>query len=173
MSDARPDLLPALLATHAAATILMTGLDWFVHAVHYPMFARAAAAGDEHYRAFQGEHLRRTSLIIPPVMLLELATALALVLLPDARTDRPLAWAGLALLGVVWVSTFAGAVPQHARLERGFDPGAHRRLMFFDLVRVLAWTARSAVALLLLMRAVAASGPGPSLGLADGFGMGG
>lgn len=151
------NMLPALLAVHAAATLLMTGLDWFVHTVHYPMFARAAEAGDEHYRAFQSEHLRRTVPIIPPIMLLEVATAAALMLIPEPTFDRRLAWLGAGLLAVVWIATFGGAVPMHSRLERGFDANAHRWLLRFDLVRALAWTARSAVALLMLMQAMSRS----------------
>jgi len=147
------DWAPAILATHAAATLLMTGLDWFVHAVHYPMLAAVAKNGDGAYRDYHREHLRRTALVIPPIMLLELATAAALVLLPSEQIHRPLAWLGLALLAVVWLTTFAGAVPQHTKLGRGFDTVAHRRLMAFDLARVLTWTARSAVALLMLMHA--------------------
>jgi hypothetical protein len=154
MASTNPDILPALLATHAAATILMAGLDWFVHAVHYPMFARAAQAGDDHYRAFQGEHLRRTAPLIPPIMLIELATSVALLLIADPPFDRWLAWVGSGLLAVVWLATFGGAVPMHSRLERGFDATAHRWLLRFDLVRALAWTARSAVVLLMLMQAM-------------------
>jgi hypothetical protein len=152
MDESIATILPALLATHAAATLLMTGLDWFVHAVHYPMFARAAEAGEAHYRDFQREHLRRTAPLIPPIMLLEAATAVALVLLPSERIDRPLAWLGVGLLAVVWIATFFGAVPMHSRLERGFDAPTHRWLLRFDMVRAIAWTARSVVALLLLMR---------------------
>ncbi len=149
--------LPAILALHAAATLLMTGLDWFVHAVHYPMFARAASAGDEHYREFQREHLRRTAPLIPPIMLLELTTVVVLLLVVDPPFDRWLAWVGAGLLALVWVATFGGAVPMHHRLERGFDAGAHRWLLRFDLVRALAWTARSGVALLMLMQAMSRS----------------
>ena len=146
--------LPLILALHAASTLLMTGLDWFVHAVHYPIFARAALAGDEHYRAFQREHLRRTGPLIPPIMLAELGCTIAVLLFADPPFDRWLAWAGAGLLAVVWGATFAGAVPMHHRLEKGFDANAHRWLMRFDLVRAIAWTARSAVALLLLMQAM-------------------
>lgn len=144
-------LVPALLAAHAGATLLMTGLDWFVHAVHYPMFATAAQAGDEHYRAFQREHLRRTAPLIPPIMLIEAATAVTLLIVPGESIHRPLAWLGLALLGIVWIATFAGAVPMHRRLERGFDGTTHRWLLRFDLVRAIAWTGRSVVALLLML----------------------
>ena len=37
--------MPALLLLHAASTLAMTGVIWFVQMVHYPLF-RYAAAGD-------------------------------------------------------------------------------------------------------------------------------
>lgn len=144
--------VPPVLALHAAATLMMTGLVWFVHAVHYPMFAAVAKAGDEHWKAFEQEHLRRTGLLIPPIMLLELAAAVVLLVVPDAEVSRELLWIGSGLLVVVWLTTFLGAVPMHTRLSAGFTPGAHRWLLRFNLIRTLAWTARSVVALLLMMR---------------------
>jgi hypothetical protein len=144
-------LLPPILALHAAATLMMTGLVWFVHAVHYPMFATVARGGDDRWRDYEREHLRRTGLVIPPIMLPEAAAALALPFFLVEDRAVALAWVGVALLAIVWISTFAGAVPMHARLERGFDPAAHRWLMRHNLLRALAWTARSAVALLLLL----------------------
>lgn len=144
-------LVPPILALHAAATLMMTGLVWFVHAVHYPMFMAVARGGDDQWREYEREHLRRTGMVIPPIMLPEAAAALALPFLPIDERAVPLAWFGLVLLAIVWISTFAGAVPMHARLERGFDPPSHRRLMRYNLLRALAWTARSAVALLLLV----------------------
>jgi peroxiredoxin len=121
--DGMTEALPLILALHAAATLMMTGLVWFVHAVHYPMFADAAEAGDEHWTAVPAQHLRRTTPLIPPIMLLEIATAALLLVDPTGSTARAWAWAGAGLLAVVWASTFLGAVPMHAKLERGFAPG--------------------------------------------------
>jgi hypothetical protein len=143
-------MLNAVLTIHAAATLFMTGLVWFVHVVHYPLFATVARAGDDHWKAYEREHLRRARLLIPPIMLLEAASAAALPFLVETKGQNSLAWLGLALLIVVHVSTFAGAVPMHKRLATGFDEPVHRRLMQFNLVRALAWTARSVIAVLLL-----------------------
>lgn len=145
------DWIPLILALHASSTLLMTGLVWFVHAVHYPMFATVARAGDEHWKAYEQEHLRRTTPLIPPIMLVELATAVLLLLIQDASVPRLLVWVASGLLAVVWASTFFGAVPMHTKLSKGFTPNAHRWLMRFNLVRTLAWTARSVIAMLLLM----------------------
>ncbi len=143
-------VLTAVLAIHAAATLMMTGLVWFVHAVHYPMFPAVAREGDAHWKAYEREHVKRTGRLIPPIMLLEGASAVALPFLVTTARQTTLAWIGLALLVVVWVSTFAGAVPMHIRLASGFDASAHQRLMHWNLARALAWTARSAIAILLM-----------------------
>jgi hypothetical protein len=135
------------------ATLYMTGLIWFVQLVHYPMFADAAEAGDEHWKRFERTHLRRTTPLIPPIMLLEIATAALLLVDPTGSVSRAWAWAGAVLLAVVWASTFLGAVPMHAKLQRGFAEGPHRWLLRFNLVRSLAWTGRSFFALLMLMQA--------------------
>ncbi len=149
-------MLNAVLTIHAAATLFMTGLVWFVHVVHYPLFATVARSGDDHWKAYEREHLRRARLLIPPIMLLEAASAAALPFLVETKGQSTLAWLGLALLIVVHVSTFAGAVPMHKRIATGFDERVHRRLMQFNLVRALAWTARSVIALLLLLPAASA-----------------
>ncbi|MEM1060732.1 MAG: hypothetical protein AAGJ97_00240, partial [Planctomycetota bacterium] len=51
-------------------------------------------------------------------------------------------WTGLALVGSIWLSTFLVQVPLHARLERGFDETAHRRLVGSNVWRTAAWTFR-------------------------------
>jgi hypothetical protein len=48
---------------------------------------------------------------------------------------------------VVWLSTFARQVPQHARLSSGFEAAAHQRLVRGNGIRTAAWSFRAAVAL--------------------------
>jgi hypothetical protein len=150
-TDAMSGLTPLILIVHAAATLMMTGLVWFVHVVHYPMFARVAEAGPDAWARYEREHLRRTGLVIPPLMLPELITAAVLPFIIAPGDDRVLAWVGFGLAVLVWLSTFAGAVPMHTRLERGFDAGVLRRLLAFNLVRTVAWSGRSIIALVLLL----------------------
>jgi hypothetical protein len=136
-------LIPLLLA-HAAATLAMTGLAWFVQVVHYPLFARVGAEG---FADYEREHQRRTSWIVVPAMLAEATCAAALLWVApgDARTV-----AGAALLAAIWASTFLVQVPLHARLERGFDLAAQRRLVATSWIRTVAWSARGLLALALL-----------------------
>ena len=138
-ADRCPVEPPALLPlAHAAATLFMTGVIWFVQVVHYPLFGRVGAA---EFAAYEREHARRTGWVVGPAMLIELALALAL-----AARGGVLAWTGLALLAVIWISTAFVQVPLHRRLERGADPAAQRRLVGTNWIRTTAWTARAAVA---------------------------
>jgi len=141
-----PDALrePILLA-HAFATLAMVGLIWFVQVVHYPLFARV---GSESYTAYQTAHMRRTSFVVGPLMLTELAAALLIVL--GDWAPRPIAIAGLVLLAIAWLSTFFLQVPRHAKLERGFDPRAAASLVATNWIRTVAWTARGVLSLTML-----------------------
>ncbi|MEM9883862.1 MAG: hypothetical protein AAF800_13200 [Planctomycetota bacterium] len=151
------DAATAILLVNAAATWFMAGLIWFVQVVHYPLFAGVGGSG---YVDYQASHMRRTTVVVLPAMFVELGTAIALVQLSE--TPWPAAWGVLALVLViaVWAVTFAVSVPAHRRLERGFDPAAHRRLVVTNWARTALWSARAG--LLAAMTAVAIA-PGGSL----------
>jgi len=133
-----------LLACHAAATLLMTGLAWFVALVHYPLMAEV---GEGEFPRYERLHQRRTSWIAAPVMTVEAALAAWLVLFRPAAVPAWQAAAGLCLAGAIWVSTFAVQVPLHARLAQGFDARAHGRLVTSHWWRTVMWTLRSVLAL--------------------------
>jgi hypothetical protein len=120
----------------------MTGVIWFVQVVHYPLFSRVGQPGFSEYAR---EHVRRTGRVVAGPMLAELASAVAVAWV----VGGPLAWLGLALVGVIWTSTWIWQVPAHRRLEAGFDAAAHVRLTRTNRVRAAAWTARSLIALAL------------------------
>ncbi|MEJ5368370.1 MAG: hypothetical protein WHT08_08640 [Bryobacteraceae bacterium] len=135
---------PLLLACHAAATLWMTGLSWFVQIVHYPLMAAVPSAA---FPAYELQHRRRTTWIVAPLMLAEAALAAWLLLDPSPAVPRLWAAAGAALLALIWISTFAVQVPLHERLSSRFDAGLHRRLVRSHWLRTAAWTLRSALAL--------------------------
>jgi len=135
-----------LLGNHAAATLFMVGLVWFVQVVHYPLLARVGRAGFVPYEA---AHMRLTTRVVAPAMLAEAGLAVAILIAGAAPVGVSLG--GLALLLVVWGSTAALQVPCHRRLERGFDADAHRRLVRSNWLRTAAWTARAPLALLPLV----------------------
>lgn len=133
-----------LLLVHAATTLFMVGVIWFVQSVHYPLFE---GVGEDRFSAYECQHARRTGWVVAMPMLAELATAIALAW----RLGGALAWSGLVLLMVIWLSTWLWQVPAHRRLENGFDAATHRRLVRTNWVRTIAWSARGILALALLM----------------------
>lgn len=137
----------AILLVHAAATLYMTGLIWFVQLVHYPLMA---SVGKDNYTTYQRLHEQRTTLAVAPAMLIEFATACYLALqTPDGMAPW-LTWAGLTLVVLIWLSTALLQVPCHKQLGAGFHQTAHRRLVRTNWLRTGMWTARGGVAIAML-----------------------
>jgi len=146
-------LLTTVLIAHAAATWVMVGVIWFVQLVHYPLMDRVRTEPAEAFTNFEKAHQRGTTLIVAPAMLLELATAIGLVVLLPAGNAAMLAWVGLALVGVNWVSTAALQMPCHRKLEKGFDPATHQKLVRSNWLRTAAWSIRGILAAALVLLA--------------------
>ena len=126
----------------AAATWVMVGIAWFTQVVHYPMLRLSAGDGSGDAAV---EHARRTGWIVGPVMLVEAASAIALLVVrPDGVTAWSV-WLAAALLAGVWASTALVQMPHHARLQRGFDPATHRALVRWSTPRTLLWSVRGVV----------------------------
>ncbi len=137
-----------LLIAQALASCWMCGLIWFVQIVHYPMFARIT--GDPS-RAYALEHQRRTTLVVGPPMLVEMAAAVLIVLFTPAHVPGWLAWTGVGLVAGLWVSTAAIQIPLHARLARdGHSEAVIGPLVRTNWARTAMWSARALVSLWML-----------------------
>ena len=143
--------MQAVLLANVFATCFMTGLIWFVQVVHYPLFAAVGAA---EFPGYSRAHQFRTTLVVGPVMLIEALTALLLVLDVPAGTPSALAWSGVALLAIIWISTATLQVPAHARLSAGLDGNVVRRLVASNWIRTVAWSARAIVTIAMLVLAM-------------------
>ena len=141
-----------------ASTWFLVGLIWTIQVVHYPLFA---AVGADRFVAYEASHARLITLVVGPVMLVEAATAgLLVVMRPDAVPGW-IAWTGLVLVGIIWLSTAVLQVPDHERLASGFDAATHAHLVGTNWIRTIAWTLRGvllAVGLWMVLRP-AAVGP--------------
>ena len=140
----------ALLALQVVASGMMCGLIWFVQVVHYPLFD---GVGEEGFTRYAGRHRVRTTVVVAPLMFLELGCAIALLPLFGAPTDPALAYAGFALVALVWGVTFFVSVPLHTKLDRAFDVRTHRALVLTNWVRTALWSGRLAVAMAMLTNA--------------------
>jgi hypothetical protein len=134
-------------AIHLVATAFMAGVIVFVQVVHYPLMA---GVGDTHFASYERRHTVRTGWVVIPPMLVELGSAVWLAAHPPEPAAAPLAYAGLALLLLIWASTALLQAPAHGRLVSGFDRAVHLRLVRTNWIRTVAWLARVPVAALLL-----------------------
>lgn len=153
--DARARSRPALATrswgflAHAASTLALTGLAWFVQIVHYPLYT---LVGTATFPAYEIDHIRLTNFLVGPLMLVEMATALAMVSRRPPTVPRAVAWLGLGLVVLIWSSTAFLQLPRHFVLTRGFDREVYAQLLATNWIRTLAWTARSGLVLSLLRK---------------------
>ena len=139
--------MTTLLLLHAAATLYMTGLIWFVQLVHYPLMAKV---GRDGYVTYQQLHERKTSWAVAPAMFIELGTAIYLVVTTPDEVALWMTWLGLGLVFLLWLSTAFLQVPCHKKLGKGFDETVHRKLVNTNWLRTILWSARGALALVML-----------------------
>jgi len=120
----------------------LMGLIWTIQLVHYPAFRHVAV---EDFHNFHHMHTRGISVIVMPLMLVELAAACWLVWNPATRD--PLQWLLLTLVGLIWLSTFSLQVPCHAHLAQGKDLEKIEKLISTNWLRTLAWTLKAGLLL--------------------------
>ncbi len=145
-------MIRTVFLLHVFATLTMFGAIWIVQLVTYPGFA---LVGRETWSAFEAAHQQRITFVVGPAMVLELATAVWLIV------DRPAVFplwavvAGAVLIGVVWASTAFIQVPLHTALAV-FDADAQARLVSTNWIRTVAWTLRAGLVMWLASRAMPA-----------------
>lgn len=139
-----------LLLLNTAATLLMTGLIWFVQIVHYPLFRQIPR---ERCVSYVRLHGKMTSLVVIPVMLTELVTSILLVLYRPPGLSLLAVSAGLALVLLIWASTFLLQVPCHQRLSRDYDEATINMLVRSNWARTILWSLRSLLVLWMVNQA--------------------
>ena len=142
-----------ILLVCLGSSLFMTGLIWLVQFVHYPLFRQV---GPESFSRYHAEHVQRIGPIVGPMMLTELMTSGALVLLRPSGTPLWLALAGLFAAAITWLSTILLQIPLHHQLSLGFEPVAHQKLVRSNWIRTVFWSIHSLI--LLSMVGLALSG---------------
>jgi hypothetical protein len=137
-----------LLAVHLALAAAYAGFQWTVRALVYPQMALVPA---EAFAAYEHQHQRRVSRVVGPLFAGQAATTLWLLADRPAGTPLLPVLLSAACLVAVLQLTALGAVPQHRRLDRGWDPAVYRRLVHVDTARAVAATAGAAAALWALL----------------------
>ena len=132
-----------VLVVHLVLTAAYAGFQWTVRFLVYPQFAQVPLAA---FAGYERSHQRRVTRVVGPLFAGQGGTTLALLAARPAGTPLAPVLAGAGCLAVVLAVTALFAVPLHRRLDRGWDPAAHRRLLRVDIVRVAAATAGTAAA---------------------------
>jgi hypothetical protein len=145
------------LLANTAAAWFMTGLIWFVQVAHYPQFK---CVGADIFTVYHERHTRLTTWVVGPPMLIEGFSAVALVFYDSQIVPPWIAWTGLMLLAIIWISTAALQVPRHNVLAMGWNDRAARILCKTNWIRTVAWSARAVLMLYAIWRLLA---PVPSL----------
>jgi hypothetical protein len=143
-----------LILVHVAAVWALIGLIWTIQLVHYPLFAAVSPNDAAGFAAYEQRHAARMTLLVAPLMLIELVTTVLLVWLRPSGVHAGLLWLGLAAVAVVWLSTWLLQVPMHARLADGFDAEAHVLLVQTNWIRTVAWTTHGIVALAIVYQSM-------------------
>lgn len=128
-----------LLYLHLISTLIMVGIIWFVQIVHYPLMAHV---GSGLFPMYSKLHQRLTTLVVAGPMLVEVVTAiLLLVWFPSIRSSAVFL-AATILLGVAWFSTIFWQMPIHHSLLAGYDEKRIRHLVSTNWPRTIAWSIR-------------------------------
>ncbi|MEO0453334.1 MAG: hypothetical protein AAFY98_04260 [Verrucomicrobiota bacterium] len=138
---------PFLFIFHFGISCAMVGLIWFVQVVHYPLFR---LVGEKDHPSHHASHMGRTGIVVAPIMLLELFSGLALLIIVvdpysvygNFFQHPKMAFASMICLVLIWLSTFLIQVPCHRALDHGKDTKAIERLIYSNWLRTLLWTAR-------------------------------
>jgi hypothetical protein len=121
----------------------MVGLIWLIQIVHYPLFLKV---GREQFIEYSEDHQRLITYVVLPLMFLELVTAFLLWSWRPIGVSSTSIAAGIALVLVIWGSTFLIQVPQHGKLLAGYDPEVCRKLVNGNWIRTIAWSVRGIIA---------------------------
>ena len=126
----------------------MFGVIWMVQVVHYPLMRFVSAS---QFARFEAAHRTRISWVVGPLMLIEGVCVLAFLFAPPAGLLWWLPWAGAAAEAIAIGTTVFVSAPLHERLNAHFDSATLDRLIATNWIRTVAWTARAALAIAMLV----------------------
>jgi hypothetical protein len=120
---------------HLLSCFAMTGIIWLVQVLIYPFFKIVGRTEFKHFHDF---HMKKISLVVSPLMLLELITAIWLII------NHPEAIYLFNFISVVilWGTTFLINVPAHHKLNYESEE-SKENLMKFNWIRTIIWSLRS------------------------------
>lgn len=136
----------SILISNLVLSAFLTGLIWVIQVVHYPLFLRIHP---EEFRAYEKSHQKRISLIVAPVMLVDIILSLLLVFTKYTQNADAYIITALFLNLAVFASTIFIFSPIHHKLGKHHDKALIRKLVRLNIMRTFMWTARTIILMIL------------------------
>ena len=124
------------LFIHVFVSLVLLGLIWTVQLVHYPSFHFVE---ESHFVSFEAHHTFSISLIVLPLMIVELVSAF-IILFEQNNTLLVLNFTAVIL---IWLATFTLSVPCHKILSKGKSTEAIDRLVKTNWIRTILWSLKT------------------------------
>ena len=125
-----------LFFLNVISAFLLTGVIWTIQIVHYPSFHYIDKLSFTNFHNF---HERRISIIVMPLMLIELTTSTALYINNMSSIVFAL---NFLIVGLIWCSTFFVQVPIHSILSEKKDKNLIEKLVNTNWIRTFLWSIR-------------------------------
>lgn len=132
-----------LIHINLIITAMLVGLIWVIQVVHYPAFK---FVDPQHFTLSSKVHMFRITLIVGPLMIIEILAASLLLL--DNFSD--LAIINLGLLALIWIVTAFFSVPCHLDLHKCKNLEVINKLVLTNWMRTILWSAKLLVAIKLI-----------------------
>lgn len=131
---------------HVLSTLALFGLIWTIQCVHYPTFKYVAP---EKFSDFHAFHTQKITLIVAPLMIIEIITATLLCF----EAPSNFIFINFTSVMLIWILTAFVSVPLHGKLSKGFQLELINKLIITNWPRTVLWTLRTiAWAYILLLK---------------------
>ncbi len=132
----------ALFVIQYFSSLFMTGLIWLVQMTHYPYFFYTS---DKEFVHAQSFHMRSISYVVMPIMVIELISAIYLLIEPEFKLIKLEIIIAFILLILIWITTYFLSVPLHEKLLEGKDISHIDKLVISNWWRTILWTLKSLI----------------------------
>jgi len=128
---------------------MLFGLILTIQLVHYPSFYWVSK---DDFSNFEQFHSKRISLIVVPLMLVELIVSFSLLFF--AKDELIISLINLSSVILIWISTFFLSVPCHSTLLIKKDDQVIKKLIETNWIRTILWGLRSISLFILIFNKV-------------------
>ena len=139
-------MMPLLLLLTVSS--VMTGVIWVIQLLVYPNFSMISK---KEFGSFHDKHMKKISVIVMPVMLIELGLTVIVTINYFYTNISKLVLMNSLLLAIIWLSTVFIQVPHHKELKRHYSKEFVSILVSFNWLRTIAWTAKTIVIIAIIL----------------------